>query len=327
MRLSESRSNAKIIQKIPPERLFGIGDKLFRIGITVEPPIEDPENDDLLEDELSDNANGNKLEKSKREEENNNREKGSTGGGSTPSLQSNKPGNSTSSQSSKQKVFDYLKQLQDPLNMEQIYNIQQEMELEEDEDEMEGILTEDGEAIVEDKEEVIFSPQLNPGNAFSSLHSQNETMTQHESKEEKNKWGPVQAFRKSNRVEVGGRSMLEIAVNTKKVQNLEVTKKDIQGTIIKNSFELFSNPNFLDVAKKIGVEIDTSYNIPVETSSSFSLPLSEGQTANTTSQKSPYQVEGGLKGLQTSTTYRTTLGSQKSLGQRSLKGSLPKKVS
>ena len=24
--------------KIPPERLFGIGDKLFRIGITVEPP-------------------------------------------------------------------------------------------------------------------------------------------------------------------------------------------------------------------------------------------------------------------------------------------------
>ena len=61
--------------KNPPERLFGIGDKLFRIGITVEPPEDDPELDDLLEDELADNANGNKLEKDNKEEESTNREK------------------------------------------------------------------------------------------------------------------------------------------------------------------------------------------------------------------------------------------------------------
>ena len=54
--------------KIPPERLFDIGDKLFRIGIIVEPPEEDLEMDDLLEDELTNKASGNKLDKSKKEE-------------------------------------------------------------------------------------------------------------------------------------------------------------------------------------------------------------------------------------------------------------------
>ena len=73
--------------------------------------------------------------------------------------------------------------------------------------------------------------------------------------------------------------MLEIAINTKKVHSLEATKNDTKGTIVKNSFELFSNPNFLEVAKKIGIEVDTSYNSTVEASSSSSLPLSEGQNA------------------------------------------------
>ena len=43
--------------KIPAERLFGVGDKLYRIKVTVEPPVEDFENDDLLEEEL-DKGNG-----------------------------------------------------------------------------------------------------------------------------------------------------------------------------------------------------------------------------------------------------------------------------
>ena len=98
------------------------------------------------------------------------------------------------------------------------------MELEEDEDEMEDLLTEHGEAIAGDEEVVIFNPQLNLGNAFDSQPSNDEAVAQHETKEEKSKWGPVKAFRKSNRVEVGGRSMLEIAVNIKKVRNLEVWK-------------------------------------------------------------------------------------------------------
>lgn len=54
--------------------------------------------------------------------------------------------------------------------------------------------------------------------------------------------------------------MLEIAMNTKKVQNLEVTRKDIKCTIVKNSFEVFTNPDFIVVASKIGVEIDSSYD-------------------------------------------------------------------
>ena len=209
--------------KIPPERLFGIGDNLFRIGIIVEPQEEDPEMDDLLGDELTDNANGNKLEQNKKEEEKNNREKENTGGGSTTSLQSSK------SASSKQKVSEYLKQLQDPVSMEQSYNILQGMELDEDEDEIEDLLTEDGVNLAGDEGEVIFSPQLNPGKTLNSQLSQGETEALPVTKEGKSKWGPVQASRKSNRVEVGGRTMMEIAINTKKVQNLEVSKGETKG--------------------------------------------------------------------------------------------------
>ncbi|KAM3318505.1 hypothetical protein ACQJBY_035959 [Aegilops geniculata] len=182
--------------------------------------------DDLLGDELTDNANGNKLEKNKKEEEKNNRERENTGGGSTPSLQSNKSANSTSSQNSKQKVSEYLKQLQDPLSMEQSYNILQGMELDEDEDEIEDLLTEDGENLAGDEDEVIFSPHLNPEKTLNSQLTHGETVALPKTKEGKSKWGPVQASRKSNRVEVGGRTMMEIAINTKKVQNLEVSKEE-----------------------------------------------------------------------------------------------------
>ena len=123
------------------------------------------------------------------------------------------------------------------------------------------------------------SPQFEPETGPNPQPPTDETVIQHGHKEGENKWGPVQAFRKSSRVEVGGRTMLEIAINTKKVHNLEATKNDTKGTIVKNSFELFSNPNFLEVAKKIGIEVDTSYNSTVEASSSSSLPLSEGQNA------------------------------------------------
>ena len=36
--------------KIPTSRVFGIGKKLYKIGITVEPPVEEELSDDLLDD-------------------------------------------------------------------------------------------------------------------------------------------------------------------------------------------------------------------------------------------------------------------------------------
>ena len=68
-------------------------------------------------------------------------------------------------------------------------------------------------------------------------------------------WGPVQAQRKSIRVEVGEKTMLEIAVNKKKMLNLEMEKNSYKGTLLKNSFEYFSDPNFINTARKIGIEI------------------------------------------------------------------------
>ena len=69
-------------------------------------------------------------------------------------------------------------------------------------------------------------------------------------------WGPVQAQRKSSRVDVGEKTMLEIAVNKKKMLNLEMEKHNYKGTLLKNSFEYFSDPDFINTASKIGIEID-----------------------------------------------------------------------
>ena len=52
--------------------------------------------------------------------------------------------------------------------------------------------------------------------------------------------------------------MLEIAMNTKKVQNLEASKKVIKDTIVKTSFEHFTDHKFIAIASKICVGIDDS---------------------------------------------------------------------
>lgn len=255
--------------KIPSDRLFGIGDKLFKIGITVEPPVDEVENDDLLDDDPEDNTVNGKQDENKKDGDDvsKGKDKGSNGPGSTPSLQSSKSANSSTSQNSKQKVLSYLQQLQEPLGMDKTYNILQEMELVGDDEDLEDFMTEDDGTNVIDEEEVVFNPQ----------HTQAETAAAADAHVAKTKWGPVQALRKSNRVEVGDKSMLEIAVNTKKVQNLEIPRKDTKGTIVRNSFELFNNPNFISVASKIGVEIDSSFKFPLDHKDTSALPLSEGQ--------------------------------------------------
>lgn len=50
--------------------------------------------------------------------------------------------------------------------------------------------------------------------------------------------------------------MLEIAMDNKAVQNLEKEKASVKVTIIKSSFSHFHDPNFVNIANQIGVEIE-----------------------------------------------------------------------
>lgn len=72
-------------------------------------------------------------------------------------------------------------------------------------------------------------------------------------------WGPVISTRRSTRVDIGGRTMLEIAMDSKAVQNLEKNKASVKGTIIKNSFNHFHDPKFIKIANQIGVEIENAH--------------------------------------------------------------------
>lgn len=141
---------------------------------------------------------------------------------STSSLTSNKNSGTTSIQNSRQKTMEYLQQVPDSLSMDHTYSLLQEMELmgedEEDEDIVNDVAEEE-DLEIENNEEVIFSPQTHKTLTIDFVKV-NLILA-------KQKWGPVQAMRKSARVDVGDRTMLEIAVNTKKVQNLETNKKEI----------------------------------------------------------------------------------------------------
>lgn len=152
--------------------------------------------------------------------------------------------------------MEYLQQVPDSLSMDHTYSLLQEMELmgedEEDEDIVNDVAEEE-DLEIENNEEVIFSPQTHKTLTIDFVKV-NLILA-------KQKWGPVQAMRKSARVDVGDRTMLEIAVNTKKVQNLETNKKEIKGTIVKTSFEHFTDPKFIAVASKIGVEIDKNHHL------------------------------------------------------------------
>ena len=106
-------------------------------------------------------------------------------------------------------------------------------------------LIEDNEEITNDGTEVVLNPTQDT--IEQMLEAQKDTSK---------KWGPVQVQRRSTRVDVGGKTMLEIAVNKKKIQNLEKEKDTYQGTLLNNSFKNFSDPEFIATAQKIGVEVD-----------------------------------------------------------------------
>lgn len=78
-------------------------------------------------------------------------------------------------------------------------------------------------------------------------------------KTKKSTWGPIIPMRRSNRVEIVGRTMLEIAMDSKAIQNLGKEKTSFTGTIIKNSFDHFNDPKFMKIANQIGVEIDSTH--------------------------------------------------------------------
>lgn len=69
----------------------------------------------------------------------------------------------------------------------------------------------------------------------------------------KKKWGPVQATRTSTRVGNSNVPIMQKAQELKKVQNLEVNRDKGKNQI---PFSLFKNSSFLDVARKVGVEVD-----------------------------------------------------------------------
>lgn len=238
---------------IPQDRIFGIGEKLFKIKIAVEPPETNLDEDDLLDDDLGQNK-GNQIS----DKDNDSTRKSSDKEHSTTTCKSGSVDLShTSSHNNKQTALSYLQQLQDPMTMEQGVNLLQEMELDDEEegDEGDSFTTNPeigGDLLPDDVEEVIFCPVT----SMVILVSQPEMVCDDLNTKGKSNWGPIQATRKSSRVEIGDRTMLEIAMDKQNVKNLEADKNSIKGTILKNSFDNFSDPNLIIVATKIGVEID-----------------------------------------------------------------------
>uniref|UniRef100_A0A453SUP7 CCHC-type domain-containing protein n=1 Tax=Aegilops tauschii subsp. strangulata TaxID=200361 RepID=A0A453SUP7_AEGTS len=260
--------------KIPPDRLFGIGDHLFKVKITVEPPVEEADMEEPAYEDIEDSSNEAGQDKEKRDAGRSTKEKDSSRTGSTHSLQGSKSASGNSNQNTKQKVISYLQQLQEPITMGQSYSLLQEMELMDDEDDLEkNISLEDS---ITKEVEMNFSPQLD---TILGRKDQNNPKPH-------NKWGPVQAQRKSSRVNIGDRSMMEIAMNNKKVQNLEMGKKNNKGTIVRNSFAYFSDPKFIAVANRVGIEIDSS-QVDVNSDKLDSVfQMSEGQKKENTKQNS-----------------------------------------
>lgn len=198
--------------KIPTSRVFGIGKKLHKIGITVEPPVEEL-SDDLLDDitEKDDDTVANKDTSAAGGASNNG---GSVSKSNSAGTNMTK-GNNSSSQYTKQAATTFMQSMLDSGVDEHSCQLLQAMELEDEEDEeiYKNLIEESGE-ITNDGDEVLFSP--------SQDITEQVVDTQ---KDATNKWGPVQAQRKSARVDVGGKTMLEIAVNKKKIQNLEKEKE------------------------------------------------------------------------------------------------------
>ncbi|XBH97997.1 hypothetical protein VPH35_127577 [Triticum aestivum] len=201
----------KDFTKIPTERIFGIEDKLYKIKIVVEPPVDDLDQDDLLDEDT---------EKSKEKESLNNANSDDGAGGShhtAKNSSSQSGGNSSTSgtpHQTKQNVLAYLQQLQDPISLDESFKMLQEIEIGDDEEEDNINLLEDqAEVVVENEslKEVVFSPGLTTNTTHAPPILQ--------------KWGPVQAQKKSSRIDIGERTIMEIAMGSKKVQNLEEPKE------------------------------------------------------------------------------------------------------
>ena len=150
--------------------------------------------------------------------------------------------------SSKQAALDFIFQMHD--FPKEGCNLLQDMELSDDDH-----VISDKEEQLDSMDDVVFSPgvdvvvQVPP----PLLEISNINFPQLQ------KWGPVVATRKSSRVDIGDRAMMDIAMEKKKVNNLEINKNSMKGTILKNSFDSFNDHVFLNVASKVGVEIDPGW--------------------------------------------------------------------
>lgn len=142
--------------KIPANRIFGIGSKLYKIGITVEPPVEEDLSDDLLDDKTDKDTETEAGKGAPAVEEHNSHTKN----GSGPASRGNSTGtcnNSGTGGCTRQTVLSFLQNLQDLIFDAHSCQLLQEMELgEEDEEEIFNTMVEEsGETPIEDDEDVV----------------------------------------------------------------------------------------------------------------------------------------------------------------------------
>lgn len=263
--------NCKDGSKIPKERIYGINGKFYKMLIAVEPITKQraetgTDNNDTISQGGQETQS--KTETSSRTEDNKSNKSTRSGlgrgGGSDPTL-------------GKQAVLAFLQQMPDVcpsegvehpsllkiqihpslqasrrskidkivaeyLSDDQCYSILTEMEL--------ADLHQDMEEVGDTQEQIVVAsvePLSDTYEADFPLLSK--TIAD---KQQKQKRGPIQATRHNSRVKPSGKTMLEKAQEFKQVKDLETSKTGTN----QPAFSLFNNPSFIDVPKKIGVDID-----------------------------------------------------------------------
>ena len=262
--------------KIPAKRLFGVGNKIYRLLIEVESltPTETGTSTNLSAGtyvsaaetgtNLTEDVESNRSSRSESD-------KGRAANSGAPNIRGQSFGHNqmlgetTPTQVLKTHLPNspYTPQLSiqekilnSVLDETDGFNLLREMELLEDDDlmELEGSVD-----LQEDQEALVETTEL-PDNLDSKYNSDFPALPK-----EKHlpKWGPVQATRTSARVAGDKRTIIEKAQQLKEVQNLEVQKP--QG-MKHTSFSNFNDPSFNAIAAKIGVDV-TSLNDAIECSS------------------------------------------------------------
>ena len=101
------------------------------------------------------------------------------------------------------------------------------------------------------------------------------------------KWGPVQPARKSSRTNVGGKTIMEIAVEKQKEKNLEIPKATRAGNRNFNPFSVLQDPEVITIAETVGVKIPGAPFPSVGFRNSEAVPLGTSKTSHPSITVSP----------------------------------------